>query len=852
MAEQERMQGTLVVTAKKAVRLKFTNRGNKSLNVAAAPDQLSADLRELSRKDVTKLDGVQVEFELAGPNKAVRLREPGKSWTPPQATKAVADKRSQDERRGDPGRGGRGGGPRPGETRPVPDRRSGAGQPNRPPTPGTHLKLGFHHAYNFIPTPPRTTDAPEPMRDRLPAGHHHYQADLFSGWIDVCLATVTPLLIPDAAQKVRLDGAEEHTSFPLRTGPDGRPCLPPTSIKGMLRSAFEAVTDSRLGVFAGHHAPLAFRMPVRDGLKLVPAIVKEGQIRLLTGTSKLDARGRQPVYAAWLHKDGHGAPSWGGLDQHGRAVWAYVTLWEHRRFRFWNVVELQPLSGSPPHHRPTDRRPGGRARQVRPVQGQWVAGYVCITGLNIDRKHDERVFFTVDPHPPETPLSDRHRQQWRNLIANYQEIHAEEIRKGKTGPPALRRSKWSRHVVGGPKETEFTDGTLCYADVSYQASRLDVHQVYPVNISRKLFSVSPEKLLEDTGRLPAERLEELSPADRVFGWVHQKGRGAYRGNLRIGAIRCETSADEAIEHFGHPGVPLAIPGAAKPQQARFYVARSPAGEAQPDGISPDEASFSPDKGLRGIKVYPHHHGPPDDETSDYWADPLDDRTQRPQAGWCQEYRRPTPPPNSGTELRDDQNRSIQAWVRPKTVFAFRLHVTNLSRFELGALLWLLSLERQQHHRLGGGKPLGFGSVRLEIRGADLRDGQAWKAYYRSLLEPESAPGRLRVQQGEQVSDSVQPLIRQYQQTMMQAYSGREFPQIPSIAAFLRAAEGYRDQKPLHYPRIRQSDGSTAPDPTGQNFQWFGENERQQGLQRALPDLEDPRLLPYYEGRSRTR
>jgi CRISPR-associated protein (TIGR03986 family) len=845
MAEQKLIQGVLAVTAKKAVRLKFNNAAGRPLDIAAAPDQLSAELSRLSSTDVKKLDGLTVEFELDGPNKAVQIREAGKPWEAPAAARAAADQR---------GRGNRPGGQRPGGQRPGPPRQfedRGPRTQDRERPPRTRLEVGFHHAYNFIPTPPRRPDAPEPMRDGRPAGHHRYHVGLFSGWIEVTLKTVTPLLIPDASRAVEVQDSPGHFSFPLRTGPDGRPYLPPTSVKGMLRTAFEAVTHSRLGVFAGHEAPLAYRMPARDGLKMVPAVVEQGRIRILTGTAQLNSGQRQPVYGAWLHKYAGDAPSWKGLDKHGQAVWAYVTLWQHRNFQFWNVVELQPFSSAPPGHEPTDRRRGGRAQPVRPVQGMWVAGYVCITGQNIDRKHDERVFFTVDPDPPQTAVTKRHREQWEHLITNYQEIHAEEIRKGKNGPPALKRSRWSRHVVGGSAEADFGNGTLCYAEVTYQAGRLTVHQVYPVNISRKLFETSPQQLLEGTGLLPAGSIDELSPADRVFGWVHQQGRGAFRGNLRIGSVRCEATADAAIEDFGQPGVPLAILGAAKPQQARFYVAKSPAGEAQEDGLPADRAGFAQGKGLRGIKVYPHHHGPPDDEASGYWADALNDRTAPSQVGWCREYRRPEPT-NGDAKLRDDQNRSIQAWVRPETEFTFRIHVTNLSPFELGALLWLLSLEPHQYHRLGGGKPLGFGSVHLTVTQADLRDGQAWKAYYESLLDEDTSTGQ-RISMREANDDTgrraMEEMISGFQRTLSEAHRGADFGQIPTIAAFLRAAEGFADKRPVHYPRVQQANGSTAPDPAGENFHWFGENERPQGQQLALPDLADERLLPYYEHES---
>ncbi|GIW92469.1 MAG: hypothetical protein KatS3mg110_0510 [Pirellulaceae bacterium] len=59
--------------------------------------------------------------------------------------------------------------------------------------------------------------------------------------------------------------------------------------------------------------------------------------------------------------------------------------------------------------------------------------------------------------------------------------------------------------------------------------------LYPVNISRKLFDVAPLDLLPESLR-PADAISKLSPADRVFGWVNQEGKGAYRGQIRIGPV----------------------------------------------------------------------------------------------------------------------------------------------------------------------------------------------------------------------------------------------------------------------------------------------------------------------------
>ena len=58
-----------------------------------------------------------------------------------------------------------------------------------------------------------------------------------------------------------------------------------------------------------------------------------------------------------------------------------------------------------------------------------------------------------------------------------------------------------------------------------------------------------------------------------------------------------------------------------------------------------------------------------------------------------------------------------------------------------------------------------------------------------------------------------------------------------VAAFLRAASGPNDDYPFHYPRV-----TISPDPTGNQYLWFVENERLQN-RLALPDLAAGDALP---------
>lgn len=77
---------------------------------------------------------------------------------------------------------------------------------------------------------------------------------------------------------------------------------------------------------------------------------------------------------------------------------------------------------------------------------------------------------------------------------------------------------------------------------------------------------------------------------------------------------------------------------------------------------------------------------------------------------------------------------------------FAIHVDRLSDIELGCLLEALELNADCRHKLGMGKPLGFGSVKLEIREARLADvGRKYASLAARLKEtqPQGMSGQER-------------------------------------------------------------------------------------------------------------
>ncbi|MGH9907340.1 MAG: TIGR03986 family type III CRISPR-associated RAMP protein, partial [Pyrinomonadaceae bacterium] len=509
-------------------------------------------------------------------------------------------------------------------------------------------------------------------------------------------------------------------------------------------------------------------------------------------------------------------------------------------------------------------------------QGHWVEGFFCKSNHNIKNKHDERIFFNAKGKPEMFPLEQAHIDNWAALIMDYRLEHDDGNNGLKPLPDDV--PDWSRHIRNYKQELELKEGDLCYARVRQAGAGWELVELYPVMLSRRLHRLTPKGLLPDSLR-SAREIEELSPADRVFGWVNQNGKGAYRGQLRIGTIECKTAVEDAINYLTEDpnlerkelGLPLSILGAPKPQQGRFYVAKDKEGEAQERGLNNELAGYTDkdengneiEKGLRGRKVYPHYANLPDD----YWENPTDPdlTTQKTQQGFYKEYRRRRD--EHQNEQRDTQNRSMQAWVTEGTTFEFDIHVTNLSDVELGALLWLLKLnegkpEPDHYFRLGGGKPLGFGSVVLELTGGDVRDGSAWREYYESLnakaYDPNYRTGEhLRVTNAaNQKKRDFNDLIQAYKEAILKAYprdAQENFNQVSFIAAFLRAATGYVKRKetdkelPIHYPRARHATDDTGqplpPHQDGLAYEWFVENNKQGKL--ALPKLDDDEGLPVF-------
>jgi CRISPR-associated protein (TIGR03986 family) len=289
---------------------------------------------------------------------------------------------------------------------------------------------------------------------------------------------------------------------------------------------------------------------------------------------------------------------------------------------------------------------------------------------------------------------------------------------------------------------------------------------------------------------------KLCPACRVFGWVY----GAHQTTGKLPDEK--TTAYAGRLRFSHAGLAeggdkgsledqiLAILSSPKPTTTRFYL--RPKNGRPRDGLSNAQVGYDGDNVLRGRKVY-RHQGK---------ADPA-------------EYLRAT---GEGFDGRDDQNRTVRGARKPGNRFEFTINFQNLAPVELGALLWALELEEGEekgHHRLGFGKPLGFGSVALRI--TDLE-----------IMEPSERYASLDVQGGwRDGTPEKEECLRLFREAMKAVY-GRQLGELENVRDLLALLASAPDL-PVHYPRTYG-----APSVDGKNFEWFVGNKRRYGPKVALP------------------
>ena len=103
--------------------------------------------------------------------------------------------------------------------------------------------------YNFVPLKDKVPEDRTTPWDDVPK-HHRLAEELYSGSLELRFFTLTPVFIPSAAFADRDKQNDKVTFKRFHYNHENRPTLPGSSIRGMIRAVFEALTDSCMVHFA--------------------------------------------------------------------------------------------------------------------------------------------------------------------------------------------------------------------------------------------------------------------------------------------------------------------------------------------------------------------------------------------------------------------------------------------------------------------------------------------------------------------------------------------------------------------------------------------------------------------------
>jgi len=516
--------------------------------------------------------------------------------------------------------------------------------------------------YNFVPLPERVfavADGIEVNGERIKPWEMHDQfvPGTHSGWIELEIETLTPLYIRGAARQTgdgRWDIRDARVRSEPYTSPDGKPAIPGSSLRGMVRTLveilsfskihpvseakpfFRTVDDSRIGKVYRQ------RMAAGGG-------VRAGILRLRGGQAAIEPREMLRVERRLLERNGidfgSGHPDW-------------IPPWPRQHGTCW--VKVRKGSSEV-----TDIQFG------KPSGGGWREGILVLTG-NVPRKRREFVFVELQEGSTEAVrVPDR---LWSRFHDEGQITEWQEWAFPRSQPPGARRKADGHLRDGEPvfflthdnhKGEDNPDGLVFFGRAG----------MFRLPYDRRPVDLVPEPL----------RTAGLDLAEALFGKVD--ARDAIKGRVFF---------EDAVATKGGPGwfegelVPKIL-SSPKPTTFQHYLTQ--------DGTKGKEELTTYIEGdyttIRGHKLYWHRWGE---------GGLLEVKEPQNQEGLLRDLEGPRP---------EDRQHTVIRPVRAGVTFSGRIRFENLTAFELGALLSALQLPEECRHKLGMGKPLGLGSVRID-------------------------------------------------------------------------------------------------------------------------------------------
>lgn len=526
--------------------------------------------------------------------------------------------------------------------------------------------------YNFVPLPKRVFDVadgiqiggemikPWEMHDRFVSGTN-------SGSIEVTIETLTPLFIRGAVGQ-RQDGAWDDRDSRLRpepyTTPDGRPAIPGSSLRGMVRTLVEILSFSKIQPVDAGRPFFRTVAPDRVGRAYGERMRRGVGVR----GGRLQRQGNDwSILACEVLRVKRSIILPNRIHQGNRPNWAH----QHRRC--WVDVDSN-LASSIAFASDKSKKPG----------------HLVLTG-DVPGKKREFVFLDPTAHSERVviPQSIWDRFHDDDQITQWQETAFPRNQPqggGRTAPGHLRDGEPVFFLSNNDAQSEDNPNGLVFLGRA--------------GMFRFPYDTSPAELV------PRELREaRLDLAEAIFGKVDRSS--AIKGRVHFEDAVAPTAGPDAFEAALVPQI-LSAP---KPTTFQHYLTQ--------DGTKGREHLTTYLDGdhttIRGHKLYWHRN-----------------------SGGVSQIKEPN---RYGSLLQDlqqanpqDTQHTVIRPVKRGVTFLGRVRFENLTDLELGALLHALRLPDDCAHRLGMGKPLGLGSLRITAHLAIVNRADRYRAWQTSDIQ----------------------------------------------------------------------------------------------------------------------
>lgn len=425
-----------------------------------------------------------------------------------------------------------------------------------------------------------------------------------------------------------------------------------------------------------------------------------------------------------------------------------------------------------------------QAKTDIPVNRNFKEGFFKLTGRSIiENKKNERFFFEDAALDSAYAFSLDEQRKYNEIISNQNKNAQKEFTNSD--------SDIATQEISERKNYPLSVGHLVY----FKMNGENAENLGYVSIPRWQYKNAIHEKIDKFFH-PDEDADSLCPTSRIFGFVRDKkiskkkndeGKSSYAGRVFFSDATFDSEKGKVKYD---KDIVLDILGSPKPTTFEFYLYNS---------INPNQAKDydDPNTRLRGRKFYLHQ----------------EDKGQ---------YRRKN---NEETP----QNSTLKKVLAKDNEFVFTVRFDNLEEYELGLLLWSLSLEDGMAHKIGMGKPLGLGSVSIEVESLEIIYR---KTRYEKFLETDDSLqtgiSENKNRQNEYVSEFT---------NWMKGIFGRNFNELENVKALKNILKFQNSSEhPIHYPLPRNSDEK--------QFEWFVENRRINNSQ-VLPFPNPVENVPKY-------